>query len=593
MPHLGDLFCGWDGLDVAARRRLAALLVVPGRPPPLLPGELASAALPRRGDDLVSLGAIVEDGLGTEALALLAGLRFADVVPAIRRHGGDIASAPCPGRMRALLERNRVTTWAQLGELTMADIQGWTNAGPVTVITLVRRAIDVGGSSLVEAMPSWLEDAPADPADGSGALDGDVALLLEHELTTGTKRLRRAIDHFVGDGAPDAVRAAARRLLLAPVERRDPCLEHLTRMLEAAGDERDRLVFERLTLSPQDSVTGTDVRSALGLSVERVRQIRMRAEDRVRSVTDTLPDHLGEVIEALAGRLGAAAPLAVVDEALASSALPALPDSRSLLALWLAGPYRPVGDHPGWVATDPVELRTETRRMLNEDGGVRLADQVAKELDILGLKPEMVEHWLGEQPVRRVAELLVASSGSPADVAERALSALGRPMTVEELAGWTDTGPQGQGASGLWPVLSRDDRFVRVSADAFELAEWGSAPYDELPSLFPTAGAGVVGSACWSWLAVEVDEALLAGRNGAVPEPLVHQLGMRVGGQRTFPTRYGPVTLSYDVAGPTRNSLRHVALAAGAVIGDRILMGFLPGSGDTQVERLPGESTAR
>ncbi len=166
-------------------------------------------------------------------------------------------------------------------------------------------------------------------------------------------------------------------------------------------------------------------------------------------------------------------------------------------------------------------------------------------------------------------------------------------MTVEELAGWVGGSPSDPGTSGLWPVLSRDDRFVRVSADAFELTEWGSARYDELPSLFgPTALAAVVDGPACLWLPMEVDGALLAGRNGPVPESLVRQLGMRAGGQRVFATRYGPVTLSYHADGPTRSPLRHVALAAGAAIGDKIVVGFPAGPGDALVERVPGDPTA-
>jgi hypothetical protein len=586
--RLGDLFSGWDGLDVVTRRRLAERLALPGRPPPLLPGELAAAALPRRADDLASLRAIVEDGLGPDALVPFAEKQFAVVVPAIRGHGGAIASAPCPARLRGLLQRNHVTTWSELGALTLADIQAWTDAGPVTLVRLVRRAIDAGVASLAEATPGWPEDGPVEMAGGSGAGNGDLAILLAHELTTGADLLQRTLARFADDDYPDAVRAAAARLREAPAQPPEPGLEFLTRLLEAAGDERDRLVFEHLALAPHGSITTADVRAALGLSVERVRQIRTRAEDRVRCATEQLADHLPG-LEALAGRLGSAAPLTSASDALVSLGLPALPDSRSLLALWLAGPYRPVADHPGWIATDPAELRDETRRMLDEDGGVRLADQVAKELDILGVIPELVAHWLGEQPVRRVAELLVATSGSSTDVAERALSALGRPMTVDELTEWISAGRPGQGAGGLWPLLSSDDRFVRVSADAFELAEWGSTAFERFPSLFP----GAEDAASWAWLAVEVDAALLSGGSGVVPEPLIHQLGMRVGGHRTFATRYGPVTLSYDVNGPTRSRLRHVALAAGAEIGDQILVGFHCDSGDAHVERVPGKPSAR
>lgn len=588
-PRLGDLFSGWDELDVPARRRLAALVMVPGRPPPLLPGELAAAALPRQIDELHALGTVVESGIGTGALAAWSEKRFGEVVPAIRGREVDIASAAWPIRLRNLLKCNHVTTWAELGELTLVDIRWWVGAGPVAVAKLIGRAIDAGVAFLVDATPGWLQE----PVGVAGTMTGDLALLIDHELASGADQLRRSLARFAGASYPEAVRAAANRLLAPPPERLGPCLESLTGMLDVAGDERDRLVFEHLTLAPSGSVTVAQVRTALGVSVERVRQLRMRAEDRVRGLTSDLPDDVRKEVDALASRLGAAAPSSAVDEALASSGLPALPDSRSLLALWLAGPYRGVADHPGWIATDPAELRAETRRMLGEDGGVRLADQVAKELDVLGVAPGLVERWLEGQPVRRVAELLVATSGPPADVAERVLSALGRSMTVAELAGWVGGGPQDAGTSGLWTLLSRDPRFVRVSADAFELTEWGSAHYDELASLFGATVLAEVGDgpAC-SWLPVEVDTALLAGRNGAVPESLVHQLGMRAGGQRSFATRFGPVTLSYDADGPTRSPLRHVALAAGAVIGDKILVGFPTGPGDALVERVPGEPTA-
>ncbi len=589
LPRLGDLFTGWDGLDLGTRRQLAVRLRAPGRPPPLLPGELSTAPLPRRREELQGLLGVVEAGLGPNALFPLVGQRFADVVPGIQGRTTDITSAPCPGRLKSLLEQNRVTTWDRLGELTLADIRTWFGAGPTVMVALVWRAINVGAFALAEA-PGWSEEAAGDAGHLDHTAD-DLALLLGRERSAGTNELRHALLRYTDDRLPNAVRAAAERLL-NPISRPGSSLAALDHLLSIAGDERDRLLFERLTLDLHGQFTGTLLAAVLEVSVERARQIRLRADARVRSVIEALPRCLHQEVANLSRRLGAAAPLDAVDEALAAVGLPALPDSRSLLLLWLTGPYRITRDRPGWIATDPVELWTETRRMLDEDGGVRSADQVAKELDVLGLTPVMAMRWLAELPVRRLGDLLVLTDGRLTDVAERALSALGRSMTVEELEDWCGGAGQLGDHRGLWPVLSRDGRFVQVSEGAFELTEWGTEPYDEMP--IPSDSTGQPGrpqgSPC-AWLHVEIDDAVLCGGEGAaVPAPLVERLGLPVGEQRTFATRYGPVTLSNGTKGPIRSPLRHVALASGAAIGDAIIIGFTSGSGDAHVDLVPGNS---
>ena len=172
----------------------------------------------------------------------------------------------------------------------------------------------------------------------------------------------------------------------------------------------------------------------------------------------------------MADRIGSAAPRAAVADVLASHQMPDLADSRSLLLLWLAGPYLPVDGRPEWLATEPRRLIAETNRLLHDDGGVRVAEQVAKELEHhLGVAPQHVKSWLLAQPVQAIEGLLVVTSGAPGDVAERALCATGRAMTVEELARWTRSSgrPSGgaNGTDGLWALLRRDRRFVEIRAD--------------------------------------------------------------------------------------------------------------------------------
>lgn len=109
-PLLGDLFGGADLLDLAARRHLAVLLSVAGRPPPLLPGELPATPLPRDAEEVERLPRAIEDGLGKEALARLGGQRLGEIVPAVAGRNGPIITASWPPRLRSLLETNEATS---------------------------------------------------------------------------------------------------------------------------------------------------------------------------------------------------------------------------------------------------------------------------------------------------------------------------------------------------------------------------------------------------------------------------------------------------------------------------------------------------
>lgn len=582
-PLLGDLFTGADALALAARRELAALLAVPGRPPALLPGDLPGATLPGGSRGHGALQQVIEAGLGKEVLAVLGHQRLGEVVPAVAGRDSPIAMASWPARLRALLVGNRATTWKALADRTLDEIGDWTDAGPVTVARIVGRSLEAGLRFLAEDRGTPADPASPPPSE-TGDAAADIALLLDLERAEGGDGLRRALEGLAGEAHRTPARAAAARLLAHTGRRDHRFLNQLDRLLAVAGDERDRTIFERLVLAPDPTVTLSTIAAALEISVERCRQLRSRAEGRVSGAWASQTEHLRWAADELADRLGAAAPLAAVDEALADARLPPMPDSRSLLLLWLAGPYGGVAHHPQWIATQPAELAAETRRMLHEDGGVRPVEQLAKELDVLGLAPAHVERWLAAQPVRLVDDLVVATTGTPGDVVERALSAVGRSMTVEDLGTWVRPNSRQGGDDALWSLLLRDGRFTQVSADAFELAEWGGERHGQLPGLFAdTSGR--------SWLRVEVDDGLLAGTGGPVPLALLQLLTVRPGAPRTFATRYGPLTLSNEAGQPARGSLRPVALAAGATAGDSLHIGFGAGRGDALVERRPAGAT--
>jgi len=171
-------------------------------------------------------------------------------------------------------------------------------------------------------------------------------------------------------------------------------------------------------------------------------------------------------------------------------------------------------------------------------------------------------------------------------VAERLLSASGRAMAATELVAAAKAPVT---AEALDTRLRRDARFVRVDEHRFELAEWGSTPFTEPGApppaqLFPAAGR--------SQLRIEVDAAVLRGAGDPVPLAVVEALGVPCGGRRTFATRFGPVALSHAATKATRGSVRPVALAAGACVGDALVLDFDAATGDASVELLLASSSA-
>jgi hypothetical protein len=410
-------------------------------------------------------------------------------------------------------------------------------------------------------------------------------------------------------------------------------------LLRQIGDTRDRLLFEHLCLA--DDPRPRDVGRALELGSSRVRELRRRAASRVEEAL--FPEPLGTAVARLGRELGVAATSATVDDALAALGLPPAGDVRSALCLWLAGPYEPVVGCPGWLAIDGGSVRTATGRLLAEDGGVHRTDLLRKELVRAGLAERQVDTWLAAQPVRVDGELTVLLAGPPRDVAERVLSATGAAMTVAEIVAWAGEPPERQVE---WrDALRRDPRFLAVGFDHFELAEWTSTTASSAASRPPgpampgSCGASTVGaqsssrrSACPTeprrqgkrgaparastnsgrastglppggvggaraaepagegtantW-AVTVDDAVLAGRPGPAPEDLLAQMRVPPGASRTVATRYGPFSVCNAVDGPQRGSLRPIAMAAGATVGDVLVLRFVPDAPAAGVEVRP------
>lgn len=414
--HLRDLFSPVELLPAGTRRRLAALLVTPGRAPALLPTELADRPLPAGVEGRAALADEISAGLTPEVVATLAPWRVHEVVPGLEAAATAACRLTGPPRALTTLDRHGVEDVAALGRCTVAQIRSWAGVGPALAASIVGVAV---------ATASTTPAASAEPAPS-------------HPVTGSTP---------------------------------NPLLDELDLLVAAVGDERDLGVLELRSLRLSDRPALAEIGDALGVCDERVRQLQRGAERRVRAAIDHGPSVRAEA-ESIAVELGEVTTIEEVGALLAERHLRPSPDVRSLLLIWLAGPYLPIPGHPGWIAMEPPELVEENRRVLHEDGGVRSVEHVEDDLTALGMSPRLVDAWLERQPVRRVDDLVVALSGSSAQRLERALAACGRAMSTIELASWVD-----HDSRTTTLTLERDRRFVCVGPGRFELAEWGSPPF--------------------------------------------------------------------------------------------------------------------
>jgi hypothetical protein len=452
----GEVFAFVETLTVPARRQLSALLAAPGQPLAILPRQFAWSWLPADAEARAEIRWTVEAGITDQTIKTLARQRLGAIVPALVRCDPDEPARSASPAWAALV-RKHVPDSAPLAAFTLRQISGWPGVGPRRVAQLIGTAV---GAAMDVVGQDQFVPLVANP------IPDDIRRVIAYDAARGGQ-LNGLLVELGSAGPPDVAGAAHRLLFWSKVEL-DRCLTALTQALAAAGDERDRGVFENLVLPLGPSATRPELAAGFGIGAERVRQLAVRATARVAAGLDQAPAAIGELAAELSKQLGSAAPGSAADGALAAPGLPGLPDTRSRLLLWMAGPYHEVEGHPGWVAIDPAGLIAQTHRLIHQDGGVRPTDHVGKELRAEGVVAEHVESWLARQRVRIGDGLLVATSGSAGDIAERVLHAHGRAMTVDEIAEWFGI-PHNFGKLRSTP----DQRFVVTGGHALALAEWG------------------------------------------------------------------------------------------------------------------------
>ena len=428
---------------------------------------------------------------------------------------------------------------------------------------------------------------------------GELGVLLGHERgLTAQPLLEALLDRRGGDHPPE-VRHAAERVLRANAPWALDLTGSAGSLLDSAGDARSVRFFRSWVLGGGLSLE--DLAGQEGISSQRVGRIVHRAEARVRQAVAGVPPWPWLVSTARRS-LGALATREAVDAVLVRLGVTTSPEA-DLLA-WLAGPYHPVPQHPGWVAVDPRRVTSRTADCLASDGGVRRLADVEAELADLEIAPAQLLTWLPANGVMVVHDLAVLVSGSLADAVERVLDAHGTARTPVEIEADLAAGGRVVEQRVLDRAV-RGRRFTRSAAGGIRLSSWGTeersstkksprppakrdrsepararvAPAEQAPATEPRL-----------WLWVKIDDDVLRGSVAAVPAALVEGVGLAPLARRTFSSRWGPVTLAHDGPQPTRGSVRAITLAAGAQPDDTLLLGFsVTGDVAVEVRRGPGQ----
>jgi len=407
-----------------------------------------------------------------------------------------------------------------------------------------------------------------------------------------------------GDRSP-VVRQAAESLLQSSAPWSLEVDRLLSRLVKSCEDQRGQRLFVEWSLNRGQRPTMEALAARIGLSRRRTREIVDRSEARVRDALARAPAPVPWTIVNLRRRLGA---ITTGERAVAGAADLGLRSARAVdLALWLCGPYREDPSHQGWLVQSGNDVVARTEAWLVADGGVPRLVDVAKEIDP-DMDRALLTPWLAACGGVVVGDVVVSVSGSAADVVERVLDAHGTSLTLDEIGRCAAGGGRDLAVDTL-TVLSRNRRFRRDVDGRLALADWGTpaatCPGPQRPGLTqhdrprppdarrvtrpeptPTAGHD---DRLMLW--VRIDAEALRGSESGVPLALVEGLGLVPGCQRTFASRYGPVTLAHDGATASRRSVRAVSLAAGAQLNDTLLLGFSArGDINVAVRRNTGDS---
>jgi hypothetical protein len=404
-------------------------------------------------------------------------------------------------RLRNVLAREGVTTWAELATFACEEILDWTNVGEGLLHELLEISVDhvLQGAAGSVAPPRRGDGSggrhegasagggPDTGRDAPSAIDGTAGTLLTLVAWAGAElgadSVREAFElvHPDPGGYPeevgrakDLLEASPRELIPERLARFDPrraaieLLEGLT--------ELERQIVTARTLVLREGLSLGRLSRELGIARDRVWRFEHEAAARMRAVA---PAPLKREAGRIYSLLGTMAPAVALRDAgiCAESDIQPESDTAVLTAVWLAGPYTL---DEGWLVLEPAEASSRSVQAALEGfltrEGPAPASALAETLSAAGVARAHQARWLRERArnIRRFGDDLVVWGGTRSDRAEQVLLAARRPMAPEEIAASFDDGTAPRAIAN---TLRSDARFVRTTKTSFSLALWGDRPF--------------------------------------------------------------------------------------------------------------------
>ncbi|MEE2038803.1 sigma factor-like helix-turn-helix DNA-binding protein [Nocardiopsis sp. CT-R113] len=243
----------------------------------------------------------------------------------------------------------------------------------------------------------------------------------------------------------------------------------------AVGDERHRAVASRRIFTDSPDTLDT-IGADFGVTRERIRQIHKQVEQDLRSWSESpFGDTLRAHVDSVSARLGTAAPLdafwALRPEHTLTVPSLGIPLGRVVLGM-LPAHHRTAED---WLVTESADtLATDVAALLETRAALPLTE-VLETAHASGVLTEHARAWLETLPQTRVvADRLVRWGRSLPDKAFAVLSALERPLHVDELISHIGGGFN---EAGFRDRIHNDDRLIRRDRRVFGLRAWGGEEY--------------------------------------------------------------------------------------------------------------------
>lgn len=443
--------------------------------------------------------------------------------------------------------------------------------------------------------------------------------------------------------ASEAVTAHAAAIDRGPLAAADAVSELLGRL-----DARDRTVLAEVYWA-QEPISLAALADRHGLTSTWLHRHHRRAVARFTELlTHPACCDVAHHAAALAGVLGPYAPATAVAAALRRRRVdPSSP--VALILLYAAGPYRRRGDwYENTAAGGHDRCEAAVDRVFASTPAPATADLTAALVQV-GMPPGVVPAYVAGLPMRRFGDVVVRWSPHTTFNVEQVLHAMCEPATAEEIhaavgAGTLTSVHRWLSASPLFVRTSRtrwalrvwglpvyrgsvaDEVGARIDAaggriethlliddlqhDFPDVAEssirtvlslpafvvkWGVArrrtPEDPPPTVAPlnTVRGALRGAAGSIRVAIPVTPLLLRGDGQSLRTPVATALGVGLGQHRDFHSALGPVPVSWPATsstGPYCGTLRALALAAGAAVGDTLVLIFAPASAALEVTRI-------